>query len=127
MNQYIDAVYDLLDTLRSSNNMTYQAYSQLHDLISFLSDSLKEQPKWISVKDGLPKKNGKYIVFSESPICKSMLFANFAKNLQKIDKNAFYEMKCPGWYEYDSDWGYYELNYITHWMPQPNPPEMKRG
>lgn len=78
---------------------------------------------WISVKDKLPEKNGMYIVFSESPICRSMLFANFAKDLQKIDKNAFYGMKHPGWYEYDSEWGYCELNYITHWMPRPEPPK----
>ena len=42
-NKNIDAIFDLLDTLLASNKVEYSAYSALHDQISFLSDSLKEQ------------------------------------------------------------------------------------
>ena len=43
MNENIDAIFDLLDKLMANNEMKYSAYSALHDQISFLSDSLKEQ------------------------------------------------------------------------------------
>lgn len=43
MNKQIENVLAVLDKLRTNNDMTYYAYSKLHDEISLLDDLLKEQ------------------------------------------------------------------------------------
>ena len=82
---------------------------------------------WISVKDRLPDKNGNYLVVSDSPICRRILIASFAKNLEKIGMNTspFRGKKRPGWYDYDCDWGFFEYDNVTHWLPLPEMPEMR--
>ena len=86
---------------------------------------MKDQPKWIPVKEKLPKRNGDYLVISDSPICRRILIASFAKNLDKVDKWAFpfRGENRPGWYDYSCDWGYFEHDNVTHWMPLPEMPE----
>ncbi len=43
MNENIENVLATLDGFRTNNEMTYSAYSTLHDEISLLDDLLKEQ------------------------------------------------------------------------------------
>lgn len=43
MNENIERVLDELDGFRMADEMTYSAYSRLHDLISELDDLLKAQ------------------------------------------------------------------------------------
>lgn len=43
MNERIEKVLAILDGFRMSDEMTYSAYSTLHDEISLLDDLLKEQ------------------------------------------------------------------------------------
>lgn len=81
-------------------------------------------PEWISVKDRLPNKNGKYLC------CKDSFWGgeyiaiySFATNLYKVDKYDFKGMKRAGWYDYDSEWGYGEMHGVTHWMPLPQLPK----
>lgn len=52
MNERIGKVLNTLDTLRSADEMTYTAYSALHDEISLLDDLLKEQEPVKAVADG---------------------------------------------------------------------------
>jgi hypothetical protein len=83
--------------------------------------------RWISVKDSLPNENGLYLCF-----CKG--YGNhhyydvvtFANCLEKVDKYDFEGRNRCGWYNYDSEYGYYEQD-VTHWMPLPEPPKMKGG
>jgi hypothetical protein len=86
-----------------------------------------DKEAWVSMKDRLPDKNGNYLVISDSPICRRIVIASFAKNLDKVDKYTFQfrGKKRPGWYDYDCDWGYFELDYVTHWLPLPEMPEMR--
>ena len=86
---------------------------------------MPDKEAWVSVKDRLPDKNGNYLVISDSPICRRILIASFAENLEKVDKYAFQfrGKKRPGWYEYDCDWGYIEYDNVTHWLPLPEMPE----
>ncbi len=65
------------------------------------------QNEWISVKDRLPEKNGRYI----TTVCK------YKDEIDVFDL----------WYE-DDDWyideGDYMYEYeVTHWMPLPEPPK----
>ena len=76
-------------------------------------------PKWISVKDKLPKINNKYLCVLNN--C-AISICSFAHNLKKVDKYDFNTNKS-GWYDYDSEWGYYEVSNVTHWMPLPELPK----
>ena len=51
MNEAVEKVLDTLDTLRSADEMTYAAYSALHDEISLLDDLLKDQETIVRCKD----------------------------------------------------------------------------
>ena len=65
----------------------------------------RKQSEWISVEDRLPKKEGLYLVYTK-------------KGYIEIDRFAIFDV------------GYYwvELeDYVTHWMPLPEPPKMKGG
>ena len=78
-------------------------------------------PKWISVKDKLPSKNGKYLCcWGEG---KYISIYSFAKNLSKVDECDFHGKRKSGWYDYDSEWGYGEMCGVTHWMPLPELPK----
>ena len=79
--------------------------------------------KWISVKDRLPEEDGKYLVFEQSNgrTCTEVL--RFAKDARKVDKYDFKDCWKNTWYEYDSEWGHYTVNSVTHWMPLPQPPK----
>ena len=51
MNENIEKVLAILDGFRMSDEITYSAYSALHDEISLLDDLLKEQEKIVRCKD----------------------------------------------------------------------------
>lgn len=80
--------------------------------------------EWVSVKERLPNKNGKYLCYSEYGF---MDILNFSKNLYDVDRYQFprnkYKGAC-GWYTSDSEYGCYEVTKITHWMPLPEPPKV---
>lgn len=76
-------------------------------------------PEWISVKDRLPKKNDRYLCVLENRV---ITICSFARNLKKVDKYDFNSNKS-GWYDYDSEWGHYEISNVTHWKPLPELPK----
>ena len=78
--------------------------------------------EWISVKDGLPDEDGKYLVFEQSGGRTVTSVLRFAKDARKVDRYDFSRRK-NAWYEYDSEWGHYIVNSVTHWMPLPKPPK----
>lgn len=81
------------------------------------------ESKWISIKDRLPDKDGKYLCVWDGIISsKGIEIFRFAKNLKKIDKYDFPKAKA-GWYDYDSDFGYMAIKGATHWMPLPELPK----
>lgn len=87
--------------------------------------------EWISVKDRLPDESGKYLVFSRyvsgNLKIDSFHIRNYSDNLSKVDEYDFDEKEDnrPGWYDYDSECGFYEVGGITHWQPLPEPPKFK--
>lgn len=82
-----------------------------------------EQTRWIPVSERLPE-DGTYLVTLErfyggEPIIN---IRSFAKDLNKVDKFDFPKHKC-GWYDYDSEYGYWEDTEVIAWMPLPKPYE----
>ena len=77
--------------------------------------------KWISAKDRLPDKEGKYLIAYKIPNNYLINVANFAFNLKKVDYYDFKEEKL-GFYKYDGEYGHYELD-VDYWMPLPEPPK----
>lgn len=78
--------------------------------------------EWISVEDRLPKEDGRYLCYYQAPYCSRITLCGYALDLTKIDDYDFLEKKS-GWYKYDSEYGYYETEAITHWMPLPQAPK----
>lgn len=76
--------------------------------------------EWISVKDRLPNRSGKYLCAS---IPQYIRTAYFSKNLYKVDKYDFADKKGKsGFYNYDIEYGYCETN-VDYWMPLPELPK----
>ena len=83
---------------------------------------------WFSVKENPPQKNGSYLVTVDygSTLGKSCEIARFANILEKIDDFDFYNIRRPGWYRYDSEYGYYEIDNVIAWMERPKPYEQEK-
>lgn len=90
-------------------------------IIADMIGTVKTMPTiggWISAKRP-PEKDGDYLTRLRHGGMKVM---GFTHDLRKVDDYHFRKKK-PGWYEYDSEWGFYERNDITHYMPLPEPPK----
>lgn len=79
--------------------------------------------KWIPVTERLPEEDGKYLVFEQGNGRTVTSVLKFAKDARKVDRYDFKGRWKNAWYEYDSEWGYYTVNSVTHWMPLPEPPK----
>ena len=89
-----------------------------------LESNLKvlESSGWISVEERLPEKAGMYLVhekgFNEcggymNVICFSPCYNGVEEHLKGRKM----------WYDYDSEYGDFEIRNVTHWMPLPEPPK----
>lgn len=77
--------------------------------------------EWISVKDRLPEKNGRYLCCLKSlRKTKTQVILGFALNLEEFDDLFFRGKKYSGFFEEQE---FYEVNCVTHWMPLPEPPK----
>jgi hypothetical protein len=69
--------------------------------------------EWISVKDRLPKLYEDVLLYDGYEV--------FAGNIRGIDKENLITWKAQ---PCDSEcYGWYKDEYITHWMPLPEPPK----
>ena len=79
--------------------------------------------EWIPVSERLPRENGRYIVYLNTKVFPIRIL-HFSKNLDEIslDFNCYSNIKKAGWYDYDSENGYFEWTGIEAWMPLPEEP-----
>ena len=79
--------------------------------------------EWIPVNERLPEKGGDYLVTQKTSFSDYVYgsVASYALNLYDVDEYDFANKKHPGWYEYDSEYGYYEIDGVIAWMPLPEP------
>ena len=79
--------------------------------------------EWISVKERLPKKDGKYLVRRKCSYGSYLEILWFAKDGRKVCKYDFEREWKNVWYWYDRECGYITSDSVTHWMPLPEPPK----
>lgn len=82
-----------------------------------------EVGKWIPVTERLPDVDGRYLCFHRGAYANWMQSVQFAKDARKFDEYAFKKQWENKWLLYDSEYGYYAVDSITHWMPLPEPPK----
>lgn len=82
---------------------------------------MKNGGGWINVKDRLPEKEGKYLVFTSD--FASIRTAMFTLSLKRRFDYTFEdgEPDRPGFYNWDSEDDWIQDD-VTHWMPLPEPP-----
>lgn len=76
--------------------------------------------EWISIKDRLPDKNMRCLCAIEryNRILYDLYY--FSTNLYEVDNMDFCDEKgIAGFYNYDSEWGYYKISDVKYWMPIP--------
>jgi hypothetical protein len=78
------------------------------------------------VEERLPEP-GNYLVTHRFYGHSSIETGSYTNSFHELDRYSFpgNANKRGGWYGYDSEAGYYEETYVTHWMPLPEPPEVK--
>ena len=78
--------------------------------------------EWIDVNDRLPE-DGTYLVTIKSIINTPMIsICLFAKDLYLVNEYDFFDKKGKsGWYDFDSEYGFYENDRVIAWMPLPKP------
>lgn len=89
---------------------------------------------WTYCKDKPPDKSGDYLVIKEGfgGDYYHVTTASYSTNLYKLDNYDFYKYRNKknksGWYDYDSEYGYYKLDDVVAWMKKPEiPEELLRG
>ena len=91
-------------------------------------DHYRVQDEWISVNDRLPEENGNYLCVkvllgSCSSTITTLLFAKDLNKLRYVDFSDIQYIGKAGFYDYDSECGYYDVDGVTHWRPLPAPPD----
>ena len=107
-------------------NHTDDYGEESHTAMMMAKDALSssENPnKWISVSERLPEKRGDYLVTQKATFTDYVYISviGYVLNLYDVDEYDFADKKRSGWYEYDSEWGYRELDDVIAWMPLPLP------
>lgn len=82
----------------------------------------KDALKWIPVSERLPEKDGRYLVFKRHWNNTWFDVLGFAKNGERVSKYDLENAKDV-WYGYDSEYGYFSVDSVTHWMPLPEVPK----
>ena len=105
--------------LQSHVYLTYRYARQDWDR---LVESIKEETEvskdqWTPVSQP-PKEDGQYLASMRVLDHNFIMIIGYATNLREVDEYDFQEEKA-GWFDYDSETGYYEVTDVKAWMPLP--------
>ena len=79
--------------------------------------------EWFDAKTNPPKEEGQYLCVSSGFNVQHYWILGYTNNLESVNEYDFQGNVRPGWYEYDSEYGHYEVISVTHWMPLPELPD----
>ena len=69
-----------------------------------------------------PTQNGRYLcTISLTPSIRYLSIYTWATSLKSVDEYMFADSDRPGWYNYDSEYGNYEVHDIIAWTELPEP------
>ena len=102
---------------------TIPTISEQVDALEMAIKALEQEPEWIPVSERLPEERGSYLVTQKATFTdyEYISVIGYALNLYDVDEYDFADKKRSGWYEYDSEWGYRELDDVIAWMPLVEP------
>ena len=103
---------------KHENDYSEEEHTAMMMAIEALRSSEKPN-KWIPVSQP-PEKSGGYLVSMRCVTHDVVAIASYATDLHKVDEYDFPKHEA-GWYNYDSEYGYYELDDVVAWMPSPEP------
>ena len=99
----------------------HELVDPIEAVADYLLDSGVTIHEWIPVTERLPEEDGRYATVCNFGNVTTRGVLGFAKDFNKVtsyrtnDKNV--------WYEYDREYGFVKITYVTHWMPLPEPPK----
>ena len=96
-----------------------QDYVQLSDVLETVKRY--SMGEWIDVNDRLPEKDGKYLIIVEL-FGACIRLACYSHDLFKVDDYDF-KKGDSGFFDYDSEFGYYKVDKVLAWMELPEIPE----
>ena len=110
----MDVKEKLVELLNKSFAEQYEKRGLLtapHTATDLIANGVTVQ-EWISVKDRLPEKYGRYLALTPSRL-----------KGKEYDEWLIYYLPQSGFYDTDPEWGDIEMDDVTHWMPLPQPPK----
>lgn len=91
-------------------------------LIDYMERMEKEpERKWIPVSERLPEEEGKYLCAYGKNFMRIYSFSNDLYSVDDYDFAKYKFEKKKGFYTYDSEWGYLDVDFIKAWQPLPEP------
>ena len=94
----------------------------------FMALCADESPnEWTPCSERLPEEDGEYIVtidfsnpYVNRDLGKGVETLYFTNDLSSVSRG-FAGEKRPGWYDYDGEYGNYEIKGVLAWMSRPEP------
>lgn len=117
--EYLNTLYMALAVF-PNQQISLGNVGEMKESVSMAIKAVEQEPKWILVSEKLPE-DGTYLVTLERIVGEPRIdIRSFAQDLSKVDEFDFPKQKW-GWYDYDSEYGYWEDTRVIAWMPLPEP------
>ena len=78
---------------------------------------------WMPYPEYKPTEEKQYLVTQQITSTRKIIsLRGWSNNLYKKDPCDFFkDQDRPGWYDYDSEWGYFEVPNVIGWQEAPDP------
>ena len=90
------------------------------EFIDTACENICELSRWNPCSEGDPKEDGRYLCSDKKG---DISIFCYTSNLYKLDEYDFREFKHKkdksGWYSYDSEYGYFEVDGVAAWRTLP--------
>lgn len=114
----------LIELIEEAAIQHLDAYANAGRVADYLIDHGVTIQRWIPVEERLPEEDGDYLVCKAykdfyGKTCYIRMVCSYSTCLENVDVYDFEGVHRPGWFNYDSEVGYYECPDVSHWVPLP--------